>query len=105
MGTVFFVFTDTFYELGVGVQIEGYGHCPGFSVCLRIVERNLDIHMSEVAAPEAFGDAQGLAVRMSRIVEPALIVETDGLGDQRIAFPLANGISEPAFSGFRRKAA
>src|SRR5439155_497863 len=100
-----FIFANAFDEFGVGKQIERYGGGPRFGVCLGVIKSDLDVHVSKVGALEAFGNTQRLAMRMPRIVKPALIVEADSIDDQSVAFPFANGISEPAWTRFRRKAA
>src|SRR5438132_8383990 len=86
---VLLIFTDAFDELGVGIQVEGKSHGPGFRVRLWIIERDLDIQVTEVAAAEAFGHAKGFAVGMPGIIEPALIIEPDRLGNERVLFPFA----------------
>src|SRR6266516_594663 len=105
MLTVLLVLADAFDDLGVGIQVEGESHRPGFGVRFRIIECDLDVEVSEVGAVKAFGDAKGVAVGVSGIIEPALIIESDGLGNERVAFPSANRISEPGLRRFGRKSA
>src|SRR5207237_9487857 len=105
VGAVLFILTDAFDELAVGIQVEGKSHRPGFRIRLRIIECDLNIHMPEVAAAKALGHAQGIGVGMSGIIEPALIIESDGLGNERVTFPPAYGISKPGLRRFRRKTA
>src|SRR6266581_8546104 len=102
---IFFVLADAFDELGVRVQLEGKIHRPGFRVRLWIIERHLDIEVAEVAAVKTFGDAKGVGVGMSVIIEPAPIIESVGFGDERVAFPVADAISEPGLRCFGRKTA
>src|SRR6266571_5263775 len=105
MLTVLLVLADAFDDLGVGIQVEGESHRPGFGVRFRIIECDLDVEVSEVGAVKAFGDAKGVGVGVSGIIEPALIIESDGLGNERVAFPSANRISEPGLGRFGRKSA
>ena len=105
MLAVFFVLADAFDELGVRVQLEGKIHSPGLRVRLRIIERHLDIEVAEVAAVKTFGHAKGVGMGMSVIIEPASIIESDGFGDERVAFPVADAISEPGLRCFGRKTA
>src|SRR5213083_1097330 len=92
-------------ELGVRVQLKGKIHRPGFRVRLWIIERHLDIEVAEVAAVKTFADAKGVGVGVSVIVEPAPIIESDGFGNERVAFPVADAISEPGLRCFGRKTA
>ena len=103
MLAVFFVLTDAFDQLHVGIQLEGKIHAPRFRVCLWIIECDLDIEVSEVAAMKTFGHTEGIGVGVAVIIEPAPIVESDGFGNERVAFPLANGISEPGLGRFLGK--
>ena len=102
---IFFVLADAFDELGVRIQLEGKSHRPGFGVGLRIIECYLDIEVAEVAAVKTFGHAKGVGMGMSVIIEPAPIIESDGFGDQGVAFPVADAISEPGLRCFWRKTA
>ena len=102
---IFFVLADAFDELGVRVQLEGKIHRPGFRVCLWIIERHLDIEVAEVAAVKTFGHAKSVGVGMSVVIEPAPIIESDGFGDEGVAFPVADAISEPSLRCFWRKTA
>ena len=54
---------------------------------------------------KTFRNAKGIGVGIAGIVEPAPIIEPDGFGNKRVAFPTANGISEPGLRRFGRKAA
>ena len=47
-------------------------------------------------------DVQGLTMGVTRIIEPCLLVYTDGVNDQRIAFPPPCGIPEPGRLEFAR---
>src|SRR5204863_193466 len=49
--------------------------------------------MPEVAAAEAFGDAQGFAVRMAHRVQRSPIVKACGFHDQDIALPVPNRVA------------
>ena len=51
--------------------------------------------MPEVAAADALGHLERLAVRMAGEVEPRAVVETCGLDDERVAVPAADGVAHP----------
>src|SRR5215471_4007477 len=102
---VSFVFTNALDEVGIGKQRKRYGCAPGFGVGLGIVKRDLNFHAPEIKPAESFGYAQLFAVRMPRIVEPALIVEAYSLSHKSIAFPFADRVSKPTGIRFRRNRA
>src|SRR5262245_16355151 len=102
---VSFVLADTFNQIGVGEQCEWYGRAPGFRISLRIIESDPHLHPTEIDAAETFGHSKRIAVGMPRIVEPALVVEADSLGNEGVAFPFADGIAEPARISFWRERA
>src|SRR5215469_5103717 len=105
MSVIPFVFADTLDEFRICKQIERYVDRPGFRISLRIINRDLDSHMAEIEPAEPLGNAQRVTVRMAGIIEPALIIEAGRFGNKRIAVPSSNGITEPAWAGFRGKSA
>jgi hypothetical protein len=50
--------------------------------------------VSEVAAVEAFGDAQGFAMAVARYVENGFVVEAGGFHNQGVALPMSGGVAE-----------
>src|SRR5215471_6873777 len=80
-------------------------NCDWLRIGLRVVDRNLHIHVAEVAAPKLFREAQSFASRMPQCVQGCFVVEPDGFDDERIRHPPANRITEPAGLGLRGKCA
>src|SRR6185295_17597788 len=66
-------------------------------VILRIVEGDLQIHVSKVTPAIALGDAHGLAARMAEAIQPGALFETGCLDDERLAFPASHRRSHPAW--------
>src|SRR5580693_8467320 len=58
-----------------------------------------------IDAANALGDVQSVRVRLAAVTEPSLIVEPYSIDDQRIAFPMANGVAHPARFGILHMAA
>src|SRR5436190_2931656 len=56
----------------------------------RIVDRDFDVHVTEVSPNETLGQAHLLAVRVPGAVEPRLVVEARCLDDERVADPSAD---------------
>src|SRR5215469_13788975 len=104
MSVIPFVFANAFDELRIREQVEWNRRGPGLGICLGIIERDLNSHMTEVAPLKTLRDAQLVAVRMTWIVKPAFIVESDGFGNERIPFPSAGRITVPARTRIRWKA-
>ena len=57
-------------------SVSGSNRCgctsQGLRVGLRIVDHDLDVHVAEVAAAEAFGQLHRVTVRMSEAIQPGL---------------------------------
>ena len=64
-------------------------------VRLRIVDRDLDIQVPDIAAPEPFDQVHCVAMRMAAAIEPGLVVEAGGVNDQGVAFPETDRVSQP----------
>ena len=89
--TVLFVFgADVFPDVAVRDQIQRVLDAERPRVHLRIVHRDLHVHVAEVPPPVPFLDLQSVTVRMTGSVQPASIVETHCVYYQRIAFPPAD---------------
>src|SRR5262245_18300690 len=102
---VSFVFTNALDEISIREQRERNCGAPGLCVGLGIVKRDLNFHAPEIKPAETLRYAQLFAMRMSWIVEPALIVKAYSLRHKRVAFPFADRVSKPTGIRFRRKPA
>ena len=69
---------DVFEELCIGEQPEGQFDRPRFGISFGVVHGDLEIHVAEIPAPEAFRYAQRLRAGKSEIVHPSAIVEFGG---------------------------
>src|SRR5262245_61138307 len=52
--------------------------------------------MSEITSPQAFGDSQGFCLRMPTYIEPTEVVEAGRIDYERVLFPMAYRITQPA---------
>ena len=59
--------------------------------------------MAEIAAMEAFFDPHVFGMAVPAGVEPAPVVESDRVDDQRVAFPSPDRIAQPRSHGIDRK--
>src|ERR1700722_7609583 len=76
-------------------QLEAGLYRPGLAVRLWILNRNVVAQRFMIDAPHPLDDVQRVAVRMAGAVEPGFIVKSDGVADQRVAIPLADGVAHP----------
>src|SRR5438046_5239008 len=81
---------DVFKHVAVWHQPQWKFEGEGPRVVLRIIERDLQIHVAEVAAAIAFGDVHGFAARVAEGVEPRPVVQAGRVDDKRLALPMPN---------------
>src|SRR5579871_892678 len=96
---------EIFKEFSVRHEAHFVRSGPGFRVSLRIGDGGLKSDMPEVASREALGDMQRVAVRMAARVNPGFIVEAGGFYNQRVAFPMPDGVAHPGWIGIGRNGA
>src|SRR4029077_13461563 len=68
---------------------------PGLGIRFRIFEGEVDLHGSGVNAPHALHHVQLIAVRMACAVDPAFVVDPDGVDNESVALPLTDRVSKP----------
>src|SRR2546422_8804435 len=93
-----------FGELGIRNQREPQGGGPGLGIGLGIVNRDPDLQGSNITAPEALGEMQSVAMRVTAIIKPGFIGEADRVDNQGVALPLADRVSEPGGNAIVGKA-
>src|ERR1051326_5006533 len=94
MTRIFLVFTDVFNQFCIGKQVVRHGYGPGFYIGLRIIDIELNFHVSEVASDVAFDDAQGVGRRVSPKIKPRVIDESLRIDNESVPFPAAKGITK-----------
>jgi hypothetical protein len=101
MRKVFFVIADVLNQLLVRKKLKAcYGDRPGLSVCFGIVDGDLQVHVPEVAAPEALGHVQRFGLGVPVVVQPADIIEAGSVDYKRVAVPPADRVTQ--IGGLRR---
>src|SRR5207249_6261294 len=94
MRIILFVFAERFNQLLVRKKIQA---CeldgPWPAICLWVLDGEFQIDVPEVAATVAFGDVRRFGLRVAVHVQPPYIVKGIGLDDQRVAIPLADGVT------------
>src|SRR5579863_9534710 len=98
---VFLVLAHAFDEFGVGEKFKLQRKRPGSGVGLGIVNRDFDVHVTEIAAAKAFDGVKRLGMRTAAVIDPALVVETARVDHEPVAIPLPDGIAEPGGTGHR----
>src|SRR6478672_9265325 len=67
----------------------------GRGVRLRIVDRDLKVHVSEVSSMEAFHDMQRVGRRIAHLIDPDLSIEASRINDKRLTHPPTGRVAEP----------
>src|SRR5580765_6053070 len=82
-------------KIGIGEELLDDAEADGSGEDLRIGDGDRQLEMAVIAAAEAFLDAHLLAVTGAARVQPATIVESRRVEDQRVAFPSADRVPLP----------
>src|SRR5438093_1908980 len=94
MRIILFVFAERFNQLLVRKKIQA---CeldgPWPAICLWVIDGEFQIDVPEVAATVALGDVRRFGLRVAVHVQPPYIIKGIGLDDQRVAIPLADGVT------------
>src|SRR5579883_2142822 len=75
MRSVALIVANVLNHFGVCQKLELHGERPRFCVGLGIVDDDFRVHVTEIAAAEAFDGTKSLRMRAAAIVEPAFVVE------------------------------
>ena len=81
--------TNVLDQFLAGREFPGHVKIPWFCECSRVFDHDVDDEMREVGPAVSFDDVKLLGVRKA-IGKPALVVESNGVDDQRVTFPLPN---------------
>src|SRR5262245_56565621 len=84
---------DHLHDFGVGHQLPSHAGRKRSRVGFRIVDCLLDLNRPEVRTREALDRATLFGQRAAVDVQPPAVAETFRLDDERIAFPLADGVA------------
>jgi hypothetical protein len=87
MRLILLVLADVFDELGIGHQFKRHSYSPRLSICLGVVNRELNFHATDIEASNALDCSQRFGVWMASKIEPLPIMETRSLDDQGVALP------------------
>src|SRR5262245_46720745 len=81
--------------------VERHADLPRTREYLRILDRGFVRHVIRAGARVALDHVQRLGMKVSRAIEPRLIVEVAYIDDKRVAFPMRARISHPEIDHFR----
>src|SRR5262245_66400571 len=87
------LFADALDQIDVGLQVPGQFDVPRFRVCLGIVDGHVDVDAADRWTRVAFDDFERIGSWQAAHVEPRSAVLPDGLDDERVARPAADGAS------------
>src|ERR1700677_3451465 len=89
------LFTDILSDVVFRQEMNFARDGPGFGVGFRIVDRELNVHMSYITARETLGQMHRFGLGMASHIQPFFAVEARGFNHQRIAFPMPNRVTLP----------
>src|SRR5262245_45395247 len=78
---------DVFKNVAVRYQLQFSADAERSSVILRVIEGDLQIHVTEIAAAITLCNVHGFAARVSESVEPSPVIEADCVDYKSIALP------------------
>src|SRR5205823_6490623 len=61
-----------------------------------ILDRQLNVEVTEIRTPVTFNHVHRIAMRLTGGIQPGFVVETHGVDDKSVTFPLADGLPGPA---------
>ena len=93
LDVLFVFFADIFQNTAVRDQALGEPDGERFRVQLRIVHRDFDVQMAEIASPEALHHMESVAVPVANGVEPGFVVEAYRIDYECVALPLAGRVT------------
>src|SRR5262245_29969700 len=70
-------------------KIKRHPHFPGSAKYFRVLDRDLVVERVFRSAGKSLDELQGIAMIIPGVVKPSLVVETNGLDNQSLSFPMA----------------
>src|ERR1700682_2993402 len=95
MLSILLVIANVFEHFRIGSQLKPDIFSPWLGVSLGVIDGDLNAQMPEVGACEALGDMHRVAVGMTCVIQPAPVVESSGIDNQRVSLPLTSRITIP----------
>src|SRR5216683_4515759 len=89
------ILTEHFCQSPFLLQHKWQMRGPGLRVRLRVVDGDVVYQMIVVDPSDALDDMEGLAVRVPQAVQPRLVVEIHGVGNQSISLPMTDRVAHP----------
>ena len=87
--------TDFIDEFGIRGELLPQGHRPRLRVGLWIVDRDLDVEMSEVGSPDSLTNLCAFGNHAAVPIDPRVIAKSDGVDHQRVVGPGGRRIAFP----------
>jgi hypothetical protein len=95
------IFANVLHQFFLWSEIPIHVHVPWLCKHTGIFDRDLNLQAAEINTFVALDDMQLLCTRVC-VAHPAAIVESNRIDDERISFPLPNGVTEPGWIPFCR---
>src|SRR5215475_14669883 len=84
-------------EILIGMPINVMSPAPDLRVRLRIIDRRFILQRVVVRTRDPLDQMKSIGMRQPEACHPELLVEADGVDHQRIAVPMADGVSQEAW--------
>src|SRR5215467_7106016 len=95
MPAVALVLANVFQNLRIRRQRLLHMQSERLSKSFGIIDNHIEIHVPEIAPVVSLSRVKRFRIGMPAYVEPALLVESDAIDNQRVAIPTAHGIAQP----------
>src|SRR5580692_6588637 len=86
------VFAELLTESPLGMQRVGHVGGPGLRVGFGILEGDVVHQMVAIDAADSLDHVELIAVGMAHAIEPRLVIQIQGVRDQRVALPVPDRI-------------
>jgi hypothetical protein len=96
-------FADEFNQVRVQHNLLVDFHRPWFCIRLGVVYGDFDLKRSVIQTTELLGDFSRIGQRGPADIQPASIPEAARFNNERVAFPLSDGVSVPPGFGIRTR--
>src|SRR5580693_10252107 len=87
------VLADKFEDVPSGPQLVAQLCRPGFGITFGIVKSEVDLQRLIVHSMNALDDVHLIAFRVTQTIQPNLSVQANRIDDERVAFPVADGVA------------
>src|SRR5262245_60766542 len=90
------ILTDIFRKLFIGSPTQKKASGPRARVRAGIINRDLDLHVGGIRTRKTLDEVKLVRMRRALALHPESFIETNGVDDQRLAFPMPDRVAVKA---------